>query len=161
VLLQAGSSHRLTTWPPLFSQVKPHALYHACKAKKDGLQDRCKACRAELDQQRLQAARSNSVCAPGAAPRARPMVRSQSTPMAVRRGHGGVVVKPAGGSKLARSSSSQSASSVRATAAVAAGEAAAAYAMTASAFAVPAAAAGFDGVASRRASAAIPAVAGW
>lgn len=39
-------------------QVKPHALYHACKAKRDGLQDRCKACRAELDRVRLQQTRS-------------------------------------------------------------------------------------------------------
>jgi hypothetical protein len=66
-------------------QVKAHGLYHACKAKRDGLQDRCKACRAELDKHRLQQARFNSAAtAAGSSSVARPRIvgltRSGSTP---------------------------------------------------------------------------------
>lgn len=60
-------------------QVKPHALFHACKAKRDGLQDRCKACRAELDRQRLAQARAAGGRLGGSkSPRKRVLGRSQS-----------------------------------------------------------------------------------
>jgi hypothetical protein len=60
-------------------QVKPHALFHACKAKRDGLQDRCKACRAELDRQRLAQARAAGGRLGGSkSPRKRALGRSQS-----------------------------------------------------------------------------------
>ena len=60
-------------------QVKPHALFHACKAKRDGLQDRCKACRAELDRQRLAQARAAGGRLGGnRSPRKRVLGRSQS-----------------------------------------------------------------------------------
>lgn len=69
-------------------QVKAHALYHACKAKRDGLQDRCKGCRAELDKLRLEHARSNSITTSTGAgsalasshPRSAGLTRSGSTP---------------------------------------------------------------------------------
>lgn len=45
--------------------MKARALYHACKAKRDGLQDRCKTCRADLDKLRLEQARSNNMTPSG------------------------------------------------------------------------------------------------